>query len=259
MARLAERLPQNVPGEFFVDSTCIDCGICRWVAPASFGRSDSALSFVRRQPSSDAERERAFMALVACPTASIGTVSRLDAGTPHPGVRALPDPVAEDVYFCGYASRASYGACSWLIRRPQGNVLVDSPRAAAPLLSRLEELGGVRWMFLTHRDDVADHAKFRERFGCERVLHRDDVTRATSDIERKIEGSDPFPLSGDLTAVPVPGHTRGSLALLYRDEFLFTGDHLWWSSEDRALDASRGVCWYSWPAQIRSMEKLLAL
>jgi hypothetical protein len=25
MANVQERLPQNVPGDFFVDSTCIDC------------------------------------------------------------------------------------------------------------------------------------------------------------------------------------------------------------------------------------------
>ena len=34
MARLANRLPDNVPGEFYVDSSCIDCDTCRQVAPA---------------------------------------------------------------------------------------------------------------------------------------------------------------------------------------------------------------------------------
>jgi hypothetical protein len=57
-----------------------------------------------------------------------------------------------------------------------GNVLVDSPRAAGPLLSRLKEWGGVRTMFLTHRDDVADQAGFLRRFRCDHVLHRDDIT-----------------------------------------------------------------------------------
>ena len=36
MAQLEERLPENVTGEFFVDSSCIDCDACRQIAPASF-------------------------------------------------------------------------------------------------------------------------------------------------------------------------------------------------------------------------------
>jgi glyoxylase-like metal-dependent hydrolase (beta-lactamase superfamily II) len=73
-------------------------------------------------------------------------------------VASLPEAVTPDgsVLFCGYASESSFGASSYLIRRPEGNVLVDSPRFASPLVRRLEELGGVALMVLTHRDDVAD-------------------------------------------------------------------------------------------------------
>ena len=45
------------------------------------------------------------------------------------------------MYFCGYASRDSYGAASWLVTRPDGNVLIDSPRAASVLMDRVAELG----------------------------------------------------------------------------------------------------------------------
>ena len=63
-------------------------------------------------------------------------------------------------------------------------------------------------------------------------------------------------LAPDLLAIPLPGHTRGSQALLYRDRFLFTGDHLW-GEDDGSLGASRSVCWYSWKEQTRSMQRLL--
>jgi glyoxylase-like metal-dependent hydrolase (beta-lactamase superfamily II) len=33
---------------------------------------------------------------------------------------------------------------------------------------------------------------------------------------------------------------------------------LWGDEDNDALGASRGVCWYSWSEQTRSMEKLLA-
>jgi glyoxylase-like metal-dependent hydrolase (beta-lactamase superfamily II)/ferredoxin len=252
---LVDRLPQNASGELYVDASCIDCDLCRQIAPATFARDARAgQSIVQRQPDG-AGLDRALMALVACPTASIGTVHKHDV---RRAARRFPEEIAPSVYFCGYASRGSYGASSYLVRRAEGNVLVDSPRANRTLFDRLDELGGVRFLFLTHRDDVADHARFRERFGCERILHRDDLGHGTRNVERVVEGTEPVALAADLTAIPLPGHTRGSMALLHGAR-LFTGDHLW-ADEDTPgeLDAGRGVCWYSWSEQIRSMERLRA-
>jgi glyoxylase-like metal-dependent hydrolase (beta-lactamase superfamily II)/ferredoxin len=254
MARPECRLPENAPGEFYVDSSCIDCATCRNVADGLFAYSRAGRSFVARQPVTAAERQRALMAVVACPTASIGAAGRTDA---RAGVESFPERVHEDVYYCGFAARRSYGASSYLLVRPTGNVMVDSPRAAAPLLRRLQALGGVDRLFLTHRDDVADHALFRRRFGCERVLHEDDVSAETADVERRLSGREPSRLAADLLAIPVPGHTAGSTVLLYRDTFLFTGDHLMGTEDGRALYASRSVCWFSWAEQVRSMERLL--
>jgi glyoxylase-like metal-dependent hydrolase (beta-lactamase superfamily II) len=110
-------------------------------------------------------------------------------------------------------------------------------------------------MVLSHRDDVADHAAFARRFGCARVMHADDAGRAMP-VERYITGEGPVALDEELVAIPVPGHTRGSIALLYRDSFLFTGDHLWWDEDLGRLDAGRDVCWWSWTEQLRSVERL---
>jgi len=253
VARLAERLPENAAGEVYVDRTCIDCATCRLLAPDTFTAGDG-FSFVHRQPDGDAARHRALMALVACPTGSIGTVSRLDA---KPALRAFPERVDGEVYFCGYTSKDSFGAWSYLLRRDAGNVLVDSPRAAGPLLTRLDELGGVRLLALTHRDDVADHRQIAKRFGCERVLHARDVTEGTRDVERKPDGDDPVALHPDLLMIPTPGHTRGHAVFLYQDRYLLTGDHLAWSERRGHLIGFRTACWYSWPEQIRSMERLL--
>lgn len=253
MARPAARIPENVDGDWFVDDACIDCDLCRQLAPAVFARTDRrGQSYVHAQPVDDGAQRRAAMALVTCPTASIRTERKVNV---KDAARAFPEHVTADVYFCGYASEDSYGAASWFVRRPDGNVLVDSPRAAGPLIDRIAGMGGVRWMFLTHRDDVADHAAWRARFGCERVIHADDVTRDTRDVERKIEGAAPVALAPDLVAIPVPGHTRGSMALLH-GEHLFTGDHLWADDDERGLEAGRDVCWYSWPEQRRSVAKL---
>ncbi len=185
-----------------------------------------------------------------------GTVSKVDITD---AIDALPERIADGVYYGGYASESSFGASSYLVRRQDGgNVLVDSPRAARPLMDRLGALGGVATMFLSHRDDVADHAKYAHRFGCERVLHAQDLGAGTRDVERRIEGDAPVQLGAGLLAIPVPGHTRGSMALLVEGGFLFTGDHLWGRQDGEGLDAGSNVCWYSWAEQTRSMEKLLA-
>ena len=256
VARLSARLSENVAGDFFVDDACIDCETCRILAPRVFERSDElGLSIVRYQPASTKDALRAKMAIVSCPTSAIGSVSKVDITE---AVDALPERIADGVYYCGYAAESSFGASSYLVRRKGGNVLVDSPRAARPLMDRLDALGGVKTMFLSHRDDVADHAKYAHRFGCERVLHARDVGVGTRDVERHIEGDSPVRLGAGLLAIPVPGHTRGSMALLVENGFLFTGDHLWGSEDGQRLEAGRGVCWYSWAEQTRSMEKLLA-
>ena len=112
-------------------------------------------------------------------------------------------------------------------------------------------------MFLTHRDDVADHQKFADTFSCKRVMHKADIGRSTAGIEWPIEGADAVALDHELTVIPVPGHTRGSSVLLFKDEYLFTGDHLWYAPSRNGLGASYRACWYSWPEQIKSMERLL--
>ncbi|HYW70035.1 MAG TPA: ferredoxin, partial [Pyrinomonadaceae bacterium] len=103
MANLALRLPENVPGDFFVDSTCIDCDACRQIAPRTFAEAPEA-SIVYQQPETDSETTRAMMALVACPTGSIGAQAHHDA---HVGIDSFPEPLADNVYYCGFNAESS--------------------------------------------------------------------------------------------------------------------------------------------------------
>lgn len=253
MAHLAERRSQNVNGEFYVDSTCIDCDTCRWMAPEVFHRVDEQ-SAVYHQPTNETERLRSLQALLSCPTASIGTTDK-----PKDIKQAqenFPILVDENVYHCGYHAENSFAATSYLIQLPEGNILVDSPRFTPPLVKRLEEMGGVRYMYLTHKDDVADHEKYNEHFKCDRILHADDITSDTRNVEIKLSGFEPFQLTDDVLIIPVPGHSKGHTVLLYKNKFLFSGDHLAWSETLNQLVAFRDVCWYSWTEQLKSMKKL---
>lgn len=253
MATLQQRRPENIPGEFYVDNTCIDCDTCRWMAPATFQRENEQ-SAVYHQPASQLERLQAMQALLSCPTASIGTTEK--PKDIKEAQQSLPILVEENVYHCGYHSENSFAAASYLIVHPEGNILIDSPRFAAPLVKRLEAMGGVRYMYLTHRDDVADHAKFQEHFNCQRILHKDDITTGTRDVEMQLSENQPVELLSDVLIIPVPGHSKGHTVLLYKNKFLFTGDHLAWSTYLQQLYAFPRYCWYSWGEQIKSMQKL---
>lgn len=73
MATLSDRLPLNVAGRFYVDSSCIDCDQCRNEAPEFFGRdADSGTSYLIRQPDTAEEVALVQQAAANCATGSIG-------------------------------------------------------------------------------------------------------------------------------------------------------------------------------------------
>lgn len=74
MADRNSKAERNVAGKYYVDVSCIDCDLCRQLAPNSFRRDDeSGNSFVYHQPDTPEEIEAAEEALQSCPTESIGS------------------------------------------------------------------------------------------------------------------------------------------------------------------------------------------
>ena len=73
MANFADRAPDNVPGPYYIDTSCIDCDQCRVLVPDIFVRNpDTGLSYVKRQPATPEEIDLAEEALSMCATESIG-------------------------------------------------------------------------------------------------------------------------------------------------------------------------------------------
>jgi len=235
----------------FVDSTCIDCDTCRQLAPTTFGETGE-FSFVKAQPRDEAEQMAALRALVACPTGSIGTADKARVAE---AVAEFPLRLDESVSYCGFNSPKSFGGNSYFLQDVGGNWLIDSPRFVEHLARQFERRGGIRYIFLTHRDDVADAHKYAERFGAERIIHRLELA-AQPGAERVIDGTLPVELAPGLVAIPTPGHTRGHCVLLAHGRYLFSGDHIWWSRNRQLLTASQSVCWYSWDRQVDSVALL---
>ena len=73
MADRNRKTPENVPGPYYLDDTCIDCDLCRSKAPEFFTRYDAgAYTYVYRQPATPEEIALAEEARLACPTDTIG-------------------------------------------------------------------------------------------------------------------------------------------------------------------------------------------
>lgn len=74
MADKNDKLPNQPPGKFYVDSQCIDCNLCRETAPDNFMRDDdSGYSYVYKQPENEEEGKLCQEALEACPVEAIGS------------------------------------------------------------------------------------------------------------------------------------------------------------------------------------------
>lgn len=240
MANISKRLETNIDGNFFVDSTCIDCDTCRQLSPTMF-KENGDYSSVFHQPVNKSEEFEAYQALIACPVGSIGVQETNDFQFTK-AKSSFPLELEAGVFYAGFNSEKSYGANSYFVQHPDGNWLIDSPRYLKHLVDAFKELGGIRYIFLSHEDDVADASRYAKMFGATRIIHQADAP-AMPDAEWIVEGNADVQASYDFRLIPVPGHTSGSLALLYKNRFLFTGDHLWWDPHQQKLSTPSNLIW----------------
>jgi glyoxylase-like metal-dependent hydrolase (beta-lactamase superfamily II) len=245
-----ERHGLNAPGEWYVDTDCINCSAARTVAPGLIVEGGGQSVFAR-QPETEEELMLAWRARLLCPTASVRT-----EGHAHSPDGVFPEQMAEGIYRLGYNARSSWGAHSFLIRRSSGNVMVDAPRWTKPVMTMLEAWGGLSGILLTHQDDVADAGRYAAHFNAHVWIHEAD-RGAAGYADQILTGREPVRIDDGLLAIPVPGHTKGSVVYLYDQRCLFTGDSLAWSFKRSDLVAFRGACWFSWSEQTRSLRRLL--
>jgi len=247
---MAKRHPGNAPGEWFVDDACINCGAAYAIEPGIFVERDGQ-ALVAKQPVSEDELRTAWRARLCCPTASIHTV-----GHSEQPPDLFPQRLDDGLYRLGYNARASWGAHSFALLREAGHVMVDAPRWTKHVVEPLERFGGIAHIVLTHRDDVADAARYAAHFDARVWIHERDRDAApfATDLVR---GDAPQPMFAGMVAIPLPGHTRGSVAYLHAERYLFTGDSLSWDLDDDDLAAWEEIAWHSWDEQRRSLRRLL--
>lgn len=73
MANIEDKNEGCVPGKFYVDNQCIDCDVCREMAPDFFARDDdNGVTIVIKQPTTDEEIALCEEAKGSCPVDAIG-------------------------------------------------------------------------------------------------------------------------------------------------------------------------------------------
>ena len=77
MADRAHKVELNVAGNWFVDTECIDCDLCRTTAPENFrAAEEDGYSYIYKQPQTAEEETLCRQAMEECPVEAIG-----DSGT----------------------------------------------------------------------------------------------------------------------------------------------------------------------------------
>ena len=73
MAEKNNKVPENVPGKYYVDDQCIACALCPATAAANFKMNhDESHAYVYKQPAGFEEQEACKTAMDECPTNCIG-------------------------------------------------------------------------------------------------------------------------------------------------------------------------------------------
>jgi len=146
----------------------------------------------------------------------------------------------------------SFGGISYLIKESPLNFMVDVPEYINENISFIKRNGTPEFIFLTHRDDVADAERFREKFVAKLIIH---------DLEKYAVRNPDITfrekyVTGGATIIHTPGHSPGSSSLFYsKKKVMFTGDHV---TSDRGKPAAENFSWtYDYNLQIENVRKLL--
>lgn len=226
---------------WYVDERCTDCDVARQLAP-DLVREGEGRSELVRQPENETEAGQLLAAALACHTRSIRPPGGLlDPAAPDP----FPLALDAHVLLCGHNSRHTAGANSYLLRRPSGSwMMVDTPRFSEPLARRYETDRRFTDVLLTHRDHAAHGRRWADRLGARLWIHEGDLD-AAPDADQVLRGTAPTDIAEGVRAVPLPGHTRGSVLYLADERYCFSGDSFYWARTLDDLEVAQSVTWYS--------------
>jgi len=168
--------------------------------------------------------------------------------------------ITSNIFHVGLIKEAGNGN-SYFVKGDgsSANWLINSPEPTAELLEQLQQLGGVDYIFGTHRDVVCHVDAMAKHFNAKRIINKLDI-EALPDAEIVLVGDQEQILADDANflAVPAPGHTEGHCMLLYADRFLFSGDAMEVSGDELIVGPAEWT-WQSAELNIESVRRLASM
>ncbi|WP_250121690.1 MBL fold metallo-hydrolase [Chroococcidiopsis sp. CCMEE 29] len=167
----------------------------------------------------------------------------------------LPQAIWDNI-FAFPPNRDTLGGTAYFIVENEANILIDCPAWDDTNQKFLHHLGGIRWLFLTHRGAIGKTREIQEAFGCE-VLVQEQEAYLLPGL-RVIKFQQEFTLSNLAQAIWTPGHSPGSSCLYYADEggVLFSGRHLLPNQQGEPVPL-RTAKTFHWSRQLKSIQLLI--
>jgi len=162
-----------------------------------------------------------------------------------------PRAVLENV-FAFPPNRDTLGGTAYLIVENDGNILIDAPPWIAEIQDFLAERGGVRTIFLTHRDNRGKATQIQNDTGCTLVVQEQEAYLLPDADVKTFQ--DEIAILPNLTGIWTPGYSPGSSCAYYANAggVLFSGRHLLPNREGMARPQQT----FHWRRQLRSVKTL---
>ena len=186
------------------------------------------------------------------------TTSLSQSPMPQQSIRSSKTAQAVlDNVFAFPPNRDTLGGTAYLIVENEVNILLDCPAWDEANQKLLQSLGGVQWLFLSHRGGIGKTREIQETFGCEILIQEQEAYLLPGLKVTTFEQE--FTLSPLAQAIWTPGHSPGSSCLSYISQqchLLFSGRHLLPNRIGEPVPL-RTAKTFHWPRQIKSVQSLL--
>lgn len=161
-----------------------------------------------------------------------------------------------DAIFAFSPNRDTLGATAYFIVENDFNILIDCPAIDEVNLEFLQQHGGVRWLFITHRGAIGKAEELQKAMGCDIVIQEQEAYLLPG-LEVTTFGGE-FTLGPNATAIWTPGHSPGSSCLHYAADggVLFAGRHLLPNQQGEPVPLRTSKTFH-WGRQLRSVELLI--
>ncbi|MGB5968893.1 MAG: MBL fold metallo-hydrolase [Spirulinaceae cyanobacterium] len=173
----------------------------------------------------------------------------------HPTKTAKAPRLVKPGIFAFPPNRDTLGATSYFIVEKLGNILLDCPPWNSINQEFVQNKGGVRWLFVTHRNGMAKVPEIQAFFHCE-VIIQEQEAYLLPEVE-VTSFQDEYVFAPNFLALWTPGYTPGSSCLYYNalGGVLFSGRHLLPNTQGQ-LSPLHTPKTFHWPRQLRNVQKL---